>query len=199
MPRGRPRTKNPDQVLYNVLKTFWEKGYSETSLSDLVAASGMAKAGLYVNFGDKETLYAKSLDLYVSRIALPMLEEVSNPDLPLRDAIGGFLVRIASTALQPDGPKGCLVALSLMDVQSLPEGLRSKALSRNAQRKDVFLSRLRHASEQGILAPGGSVGDLANFYSAQALAVTSLARGGEAFENIQTVIRQSLQLLPDAG
>lgn len=197
MPRGRPRTTDPDEVLGNVLKTFWKNGYSGTSLSDLVAASGMAKPGLYANFGDKETLYAKALDLYAIKFAGPMLAEVGNKDLPVRVAIGGFLERIASTASNPDGPKGCLVALSLIDIQSLPRPLKEIALARNAQRKEVFLKCLTVAASQGHLGPEESVAGLASYFSAQALAVTSLARAGEEFEEINIVIKQALRLLPD--
>ena len=197
MPRGRPRTTNPDEVLDNVLKMFWKQGYAGTSLNDLVAASGMAKPGLYANFGDKETLYAKALDLYANRIAEPMLAEVGDEELHIRTAIGGYLERIASTALNPDGPKGCLIALSLIDIQSLPGSLREIAKARNAQRGKAILDRLKIAASRGQIGPEESVTDLASYFSAQALAVTSLARAGEEFDDILTVISQSLRLLPD--
>ena len=66
------------------MKVFWEKGFAGTSMNDLVAATGMAKPGLYAAFGDKQSLYAKALTRYFRDLGSPMHEDlVQSPD-PIR-------------------------------------------------------------------------------------------------------------------
>ena len=65
-PRGRPRLFDEETVLDEVTSLFWRKGYSQTSVADLVAASGVHKPSLYRVFGTKEQLFARVLRRYMA-------------------------------------------------------------------------------------------------------------------------------------
>ncbi|MGB5523380.1 MAG: helix-turn-helix domain-containing protein, partial [Polyangiales bacterium] len=52
--RGRPRLFDEGAVLDELTALFWRKGYSQTSMADLVDASGVHKSSLYSTFGTKE-------------------------------------------------------------------------------------------------------------------------------------------------
>ena len=196
MARGRPRTNDPDKVLEVVMKTFWENGYEGTSLADLVAASGMAKPGLYANFGDKESLYIKALDRYAAKISNPMLERFSQPDQPLSEALSGFLKTIALNAVSEETAPGCMIALSISVLSRLPEAVQASALVHNAARTLAFQDRFTRAKHANDLDLDASIEDLVLFFSAQALAVSALARAGQDPETIQRVIALSLNALP---
>ncbi|GAB3226344.1 TetR/AcrR family transcriptional regulator [Glycomyces halotolerans] len=53
-----------DRVLRAATRTFLERGFAATSMSDLVAATGMNRAGLYSAFGSKHQLYITALARY---------------------------------------------------------------------------------------------------------------------------------------
>nr|WP_277605241.1 TetR/AcrR family transcriptional regulator [Glycomyces sp. L485] len=53
-----------DRVLRVVTRAFLERGFVGTSMSDLVAATGMNRAGLYSAFGSKHQLYITALARY---------------------------------------------------------------------------------------------------------------------------------------
>ena len=57
--RGRPRLFDEEAVLDELTGLFWEKGYAQTSMADLVHASGVHKSSLYSTFGSKEELFSK--------------------------------------------------------------------------------------------------------------------------------------------
>jgi AcrR family transcriptional regulator len=62
--RGRPREFDIDEALAAALRVFWARGYDGASLNDLTEAMGITRPSLYAAFGNKETLFCKSLDLY---------------------------------------------------------------------------------------------------------------------------------------
>ena len=62
--RGRPREYDPDAALVRATESFWERGYSGTSLDELSEATGMNRPSLYGAFGDKRDLYLKTLAHY---------------------------------------------------------------------------------------------------------------------------------------
>src|SRR3977135_1391854 len=62
--KGRPRAFDVDLALDRALHLFWRKGYEGTSLSDLTKAMRINRPSLYAAFGNKETLFRKTLDRY---------------------------------------------------------------------------------------------------------------------------------------
>src|SRR6476620_9841235 len=64
--RGRPRAFDPDAALERAMHVFWAKGYEGASLSDLTRAMRINRPSLYAAFGNKEQLFRKALDRYIS-------------------------------------------------------------------------------------------------------------------------------------
>jgi len=62
--RGRPREFDEADVATRLMNLFWDKGYEATSLSDIVAATGLKKGSLYTLFGGKRDMYLKALAFY---------------------------------------------------------------------------------------------------------------------------------------
>ena len=54
-----PRTRefDPDQALEQALGLFWQRGYADTSMEDLVEVTGVSRYGLYGAFGNKRELF----------------------------------------------------------------------------------------------------------------------------------------------
>jgi len=61
-----PRVKQFDEkeVLTKAMNLFWRKGYSATSVQDIVDHLGINRGSLYDTFGNKEQLFNESLALY---------------------------------------------------------------------------------------------------------------------------------------
>ena len=53
---GRPRQFSREEVLEKAISVFWAKGFSETTLQDLEAVTGVNKSGLYSEFKNKEEI-----------------------------------------------------------------------------------------------------------------------------------------------
>jgi AcrR family transcriptional regulator len=61
---ARPREFDEDEVLQAALRLFWEKGNEGTSLSDLMAATGLTKSSHYKAFDSKEALFWRVVERY---------------------------------------------------------------------------------------------------------------------------------------
>src|SRR3974377_538644 len=106
-PRGRPRSYDPGVALRRALETFWTQGYSGTSLDDLAAATGMNRPSLYAAFGDKQSLYLKTLEDYWEQSLRAMRGFLS-----CGEPLAAALMRVCDAALSlyypADGPpRGC--------------------------------------------------------------------------------------------
>lgn len=56
-----------EDVLDAATQLFWMHGFKGTSMSNLVATTGLNKQSMYQEFGNKEELFRASLDNYVKR------------------------------------------------------------------------------------------------------------------------------------
>lgn len=63
-----PRVKlfNEDEVLQKSIDLFWEKGYNNTSIQDLVNHLGINRGSLYDTFGGKRELFDKAFNNYLT-------------------------------------------------------------------------------------------------------------------------------------
>src|SRR6201996_8897315 len=90
--RKGERTKQ--EIVRNAAPLFNTKGYEGTSLSDLMAATGLKKGGIYRHFASKEELAAEAFDFAwqaARRVRLLQLDEKLNAGDKLKQLIGNFI------------------------------------------------------------------------------------------------------------
>ena len=197
MTRGRPRKSDPDAVLDKAMKLFWEKGFAATSLSDLVAATGMAKPGLYATFGDKEALYEKALARYYEELGSPLLDDLVGSEDPLRVVIRRFLDGVAAAAVDKAYPGGCFIANSVVESTHRPAPTEDLARAYDAKRRAAMAKRFRAAKKRGELPADADTKALAEFFSGQALALAVMARAGADRKALDRLIEVAMRVIPE--
>jgi len=95
---GRPKSFDEDEVLALAMNYFWEHGYENSSLDDLLITMGIKKSSFYHAFKNKEDLFSRCLDLY-----------------------GKTLLNHFETLKNKIGPKATLLALSDGMINELKE------------------------------------------------------------------------------
>ena len=110
---ARSRAFDPLRLLDTAVDLFWIKGYGDCSMNDLVAASGVARYGIYQEFGDKDALYRAALQRYRQQ-AVAML------NAKLKTPYGGFAeiceyFQSFSILLQQGDRRGCLACQAAVD------------------------------------------------------------------------------------
>jgi AcrR family transcriptional regulator len=196
MSRGRPRKTDPDKALEAAMHAFWEKGYAGTTMSDLVAATGMAKPGLYANFGDKEALYQKALTHYFTELGSPLIEEMLASDDPLEVNLRRFLMLVAHSVTGNGTPKGCFIVNSAFDCSDAEPQLKELSQTYNVARRDAFVLLLEKAQARGELPENVGMDALASFYAGQSAALAAMARSGAGMDDLEAMVDLALQVLP---
>lgn len=62
--RGRPKAFDEQEALTAAMHYFWEHGYDNTSLDNLLLAMGIKKSSFYATFKSKEAVFSRTLELY---------------------------------------------------------------------------------------------------------------------------------------
>ncbi|MGN6084596.1 TetR/AcrR family transcriptional regulator [Trinickia sp.] len=189
--RGRPRAYDAADALARARDTFWQGGYSATTLDDLSAAMGMNRPSLYGAFGDKHALYLATLERYIEVSRAAMDDALSGP-LPLAQA----LLRIYELALalyyRPGGPAtGCFLTGTAV-VEALSDEAVRQILADGLRVFDrSFEARLVRAQRSGELAADADPASLARIASAILHSLAIRSRAGDA--------RSSLRATAEAG
>lgn len=89
---ARPRSFDEDLVLDAALHVFWKKGYEGASLKDLTHAMGINAPSLYAAFGDKQTLFLKSIERYNSAYACHQYEAFMS-ETSIEHAVKAFMIK----------------------------------------------------------------------------------------------------------
>jgi TetR/AcrR family transcriptional regulator, transcriptional repressor for nem operon len=153
---ARPRKFDPDEVVDRSMHAFWERGYHETSVDDLVNATGLRPGSLYNAFpGGKHGLFLETLARY-SKLVVPeklgALERSGAGLAELRDYFDGLVDDLS----QPEGRIGCLMVNSTVELAAVDSEVGEVArehmsrLERNAERA------LRNAKRRGEIPAGVS-------------------------------------------
>jgi TetR/AcrR family transcriptional regulator, transcriptional repressor for nem operon len=148
-PMARPRQFDPDELLDRSMHEFWAHGYRDTSVDDLVRATGVRPGSLYNAFpGGKRGLFLETLHRYSNLVVPEKLGALERPGAGLPELRAYFdgLVQDLST---PEGRIGCLMVNSAVELaaedQEVGELVRGhiSRLERNAERA------LRNAKRAG--------------------------------------------------
>lgn len=195
MVRGRPRKTDPKDAMNAIMLTFWAKGYDATSLSDLVSATGMAKPGLYATFGDKEELYKKALEFYVSERRNERLFKDMNSKKTTKEAFNSFYNGIADIMCDPTNPDGCFLVNTLVKSENNEPALKETAKFYYEFRRNAILDYLEKAQKSGYLSNKNDVVQLADYLSAQILTIATLQKIGTDRDEIGRFIDTVLMII----
>jgi TetR/AcrR family transcriptional repressor of nem operon len=110
---GRPREFEEQAVLDVVMDVFWTKGYSGTSMQDLVDRTGVKRQSLYGAFGDKDRLFLLALQRYTEG-ASEVRRALSGPG-PVLPALRAFLLASLDAARELPG-RGCLLGNTVAEL-----------------------------------------------------------------------------------
>ncbi|GAA2878134.1 TetR family transcriptional regulator [Actinoplanes cyaneus] len=158
---SRVKEFEPDQALDAAMRLFWQRGYEATSMADLVAATGVARASLYATFGSKHDLYLRALDRYVRQRDPVLVERLAGPGsaLPaIRSVLDDFVAEATGA-----GDLGCFVVNAAVERMSADTAVALSVETSWETIEVALTSALLRARGSGELAAGADPRRLARF------------------------------------
>ena len=130
------------------MRVFWDQGYRASTFADLTKASDVQKQSLYGAFGDKRSLFLKSLELYRNQVLSQIRDLLSEADSPFEG-----IANVMRYASRPPGPKnrpsGCLMANTALElgVSDTDVAVEVKKLFRGIER--LLTGAVKKGQERG--------------------------------------------------
>jgi TetR/AcrR family transcriptional regulator, transcriptional repressor for nem operon len=172
---ARPREFDEDAALRKAMATFWSKGYEAASLADLTDAMAVSRSSLYATFGDKDQLFGRALDLYISEVSAERVR-ILRTARSAREGIRDYLAHHIRVALDPKTPPGCMFVNTAIESGIVPAEIAERISSRARTGEAAVRELLARAQEAGELDAATDVRALAMMIVAVSYGIHVMAR-----------------------
>lgn len=191
---ARPRAYDPAITLQKAMMVFWERGYFNTSIDDIVAATGVSRYGLYDVYESKRGLFLAALDHYYETIFQTMLAAVETPEASVSEIRKYFSV-LLHHAGKPAGRIGCLMCNTASEVAPFDKDVAERVRKFRDRASRAFRRALANAREKGEV--GAEIDPLkyADFLTGALQTVWLLARASAGRKAIGNHIEVTLLTL----
>jgi len=158
---NRPKQYNREIILSEATNLFWERGFEETSINDIVANTKVNTFSIYNEFGDKENLYIECIDHY-NNISRRYLEDIlTRKPLGLTNIEAFLEERVCHTVSKEI--KGCLIFNSVIEEKVLSKKINKKIDVRVAEIKSLIFKCLKSAQERKEISVNKDCKRLTNY------------------------------------
>jgi AcrR family transcriptional regulator len=196
--RGRPRAFDPDVVLETVLEMFWMRGFANTSLDDISAATGVSRPSLAATFGDKEALYLKAMERYRNGISgqLDTVLQCNGQGDNLRGIVNRYFdVMIASYTGETEECLGCAFMCTALNEAPRHESIMSVLQGTIEE----FDARFEHffikAQEMGHIGSNQDPKVMSQMITSLTSSLAVRARAGASREDLQKIVDATTSFL----
>ena len=144
---ARPVEIDRDQAFRKAGELFWRRGYTATSLNDLLQATGMGKGSFYAAFGSKEGLFEATLDWYheSSAAARRKVSETHKGIGALREFLDATMIEVSEAKRR----RGCLLVNSVIELEGVKPDLHRRARRYLQALEDRCMQYLEEARSAG--------------------------------------------------
>ncbi len=187
----RTRTFDPSTALSRVVELFSSKGYSETSMEDIVRATGVSRYGLYGTFGNKRELFEQALERFAEGMGKQSFLRLLEPDASLDHIRTIFRERVADMCCAEEN-KGCLFVHTAMQLAPQDEDLRGVLQKFMKRISKAFSVGLESAKERGEIRPDVDVRAAGELLTSTMFGLAVLGRTGFAEETLNGIVDSTL-------
>jgi TetR/AcrR family transcriptional repressor of nem operon len=164
-------------ALSRAVELFSSKGYSETSMDDLVKATGVSRYGIYGTFGNKRELFEQALEKYADSMGRMSFLRLLEPDASLAHVRAIFDERIEGMCSGKD-KRGCMLCHTAMELAPHDheiEGVLQKFMKRMSK---AFAIGLENAKTKGEVRKNLDTEKAGEYLTGALFGMTVMARAG---------------------
>ena len=174
-------------ILERAAPVFNTMGFSGTSISDLVNATGLEKGGIYNHFANKEQLALEAFDYALEKVKERFGEAVTSK----RHAIDRLIVVMEAFASIIDNPPvagGCPVLNTAIEADDTHPALRERAQAGMNEFQGMIIRITQKGIERGEIRPDVNPNALASLLTASMEGAVMLSKLYGDMSHMQRVI-----------
>ena len=187
----RPRAYDPDAALDRAMRLFWDKGYADTSMADLVEATGVSRYGFYTEFGDKDALFEMCVAHYARTVIARGLGPLEAPEAGLEE-IEAYFESLGRT-VQTGSRRGCLIGNTATGGPVPTESVTAQIEHHYARMRAAYRNALANAARDGDIT--GDPDELADYLVGVVNGCLASLRAGVPDASIQAFLDRARQSL----
>ena len=191
---NRARTFDPSTTLSQVVDLFASKGYSETSMEDIVQTTGVSRYGLYGTFGNKRELFEQALEKYAEGMGKQSFLRLLEPDASLDHIRKIFNERVEDMCCAEEN-KGCLFIHTAMELAPQDEELRGVLQRFMKRMSKAFAIGLDSAKGRGEIHKDVDVDAAGELLTSSMFGLAVLGRTGFPKATLDSIVDSTLNSL----
>ncbi len=156
-------SRTREQIVDEALQIFSVKGYYNTSVSDILAATGLTKGGLYGHFASKEDLWGAAYERAVGiwrRIVFKGVRDIPDPVARIEKVIENDLFAYCGGEVFAGG---CFFFNMLVELSGQSEAMSRRVRGGIMALAALFASWLGEAERKGLVRKGVNRAEVADF------------------------------------
>ncbi|MEP5765139.1 MAG: helix-turn-helix domain-containing protein [Halieaceae bacterium] len=181
------------KALEAAMKLFWARGYTATSLPDLLQAMGIARSSFYASFSTKRELFMECLELFGER-TLAMLEEDAGK-LPAAALPRAFYEATLLDVSPRRASQGCMMVNTVLELADVDPELNQLAAQRLSAIENLFALAFENAQRRGELDGTQDPKELASLVMTINFGLRVQCRQNPSRQSLKPLIENSLSLL----
>ena len=145
--RGRPNIHDSSELIEKAQDIFWKKGYTATSLNDLLTLTGTGSGSFYNTFkGGKKQVFKEAINQRRKAFAAfkGELEKSESPIELIKDFFRSIANENTTSHL-----KGCIIANTIVEMTYIDDELENEAIQVLKEVEEMYTESIRKAQEKG--------------------------------------------------
>lgn len=182
-------TFDRNQILEKVVRLFHEKGYTATSMQDMVDVTGLNRSSIYNSFGSKLELYNESLKAYKAKMQQFIQKTLIRSTDPIET--------IRSIFISNEGidKNGCLLSNCTTEMANQNKKIRSFLIRNRDYVQELFETLVLEGQNEGIINSNKTAKEYAIYLFAALQGVKITGMIVEEPKDIHSVVDTTLSVL----
>lgn len=187
---GRSKEFEEEVVLEKAMHVFWQQGYNNTSMQELVDAMGIHRRSIYDTFGDKHNLFLLTLDLYETTLEKAIMENLSK-----KMTIHEQLKIIFSISISEKSHAGCFLVNSATELANVDPLIEEKIQKYFDHEEHQLFNILLFAQEKNELSAATDIEILASYLHNASVGIRVLSKTTRNIKKLNRIIEQTLSFV----
>ncbi|MPT09130.1 MULTISPECIES: TetR/AcrR family transcriptional regulator [Comamonas] len=107
------RQFDESRLLHTSLDLFWRNGFEATTMKDIAEASGVQRGSLYNSYGDKDSIFILSFNVYSNNLIKSTRECLTGSDIP--GSLEKYFLLLINNMTIGSPARGCLTTKTAAD------------------------------------------------------------------------------------